>query len=86
MAIKKAYDFNGFSPEYWRIARSEQCYVNGVTSVIFYLYKDAQTRLGSPKKVVRVQRESLTGTFQTRAQIYVAVKAQVEFFNDAEDI
>lgn len=94
MAFKKLEEFNntGLYGEYWRITNFSMDMETGTTRVLLSLYKDAETR-GKQQNSIANKVCLFTEGFELPAmnaknpvqKAYEKVKAEVDFFKDAED-
>ena len=85
MALQKNEDFSGITCNYWKILKLTPDYVEGQTSAILGLYKDADTRNADINNIVKEVKIWADGVQETRADMYPLCKASGVYLEGADD-
>lgn len=85
MALRKAIDFKGYTPEYWVIVRKLHDKITDTTQVVAVCYKNRIARDADIKNFIPgVEGKATFAGDLSMAECYVELK-KTEFFTDAID-
>lgn len=85
MALQKDADYSGITCNYWKILNLSVDYVDGVTTALLGLYKDADTRTSDVSNIVTTHHVWASGLFETRDSMYPQCKASGAYLDGAQD-